>query len=132
MIVVRVLAQGAYRVVAMKKGSSCPAEEFLVSGPEDTAASRQGLLDLLDRVSEEGLGGLPTALCHLVDQSKGIYEFRKGRLRLFFFKGLNGDVAVCTGGVLKKTQKVDAAAVERAAKLKQLYLAADGIKYEEE
>ncbi|QCB46622.1 type II toxin-antitoxin system RelE/ParE family toxin [Hydrogenophaga sp. PAMC20947] len=133
MIAVRVIAKGAYRVVAMKKGASCPAEDFLATGSEDTAASREGLLDLIDRVSEEGLAALPPALCHLADQKRGIYEFRKGRLRLFFFKGLNGDVAVCTGGVLKKSQRADKLAVDRAASMKQIYMNnADNITYEDE
>ena len=106
------------------KGGKCEAEDFIVSGEESTRASREALATLIETIAQEGLGNLPSSLCHEVDKKNGIYELIKGRLRLFFFKGANGDVAVCTAGVMKKAQKADKAAVAKAVRLKIEYLAA--------
>lgn len=135
MLSVKVLAQDQFKVVGIIQGADgrCPAEHFLTHVDANTRASRDGLLGLLDRVSKEGLDGLPPSLCHLVDKNGGIYEFVKGSLRLFFFKGSDGDISVCTGGLVKKTQKVDASAVSRAIAMKRLYEANKGqINYVED
>lgn len=132
MITVGVLAEARYKVVAMPKGGTYPAHDFLSDENADFLANRAALVELLEMVSVDGLNGLPTALCHLADQKNGIYEFVKGRLRLYFFKGVNGDIAVCTVGTVKKTQKVDPAMVDAAKKMKAEYHAnAGNINYED-
>ncbi len=121
MITVGVLAEGQYKVVAMEKGTSFPAHDFLLDDQVGFDSNRQALVQLLSRVAEDGLDGLPTALCHQADKKHGIYEFIKGRLRLYFFRGVNGDIAVCTAGTVKKTQKVDRAMIDAAARMKADY-----------
>lgn len=113
-----------FSVVAVMDGSACPAEEFLLSGEESTRSSREGLLLMLDRVSEDGWQGVPAAWTHEADKARGIYEFIKGPLRLFFFKGERGQIAVCTCGVRKTGQKANKAAVDRAARLRDAYFEA--------
>jgi hypothetical protein len=135
MISVKILAHERYKVVAIAQGGEdhFPAERFLHYGEASQQAHRLALIQLLERVSKDGLDQLPSSLCHLVDQSNGIYEFVKGPLRLFFFKGANGDIAVCTGGGVKKSQKVDARAVSKAISMKQRYIASNGqVNYIEE
>lgn len=85
-----------------------------MQGEAATEASRSGLIKMITYVAEHGLQGCPSAWFHEADKKKEIYEFVKGDLRLFFFKGQNGDVAVCTSGVLKKGQKADKSAVNYA------------------
>ncbi len=102
-------------------GDECPAEQFLITGESATKASRIGLFSMLQFVAERGLHAAPAAWHHEVNKEQGIYEFKKGDLRLFFFKGSEGTIAVCTTGILKKGQKVDAASVSKAARLKSEY-----------
>lgn len=118
------LASSKHQVVAVMDGDTCPAVDFLTHGEATTESSRNGLIDMLDAVSEMGLQGVPGAWLHEANKQLGIYEFVKGRLRLFFFKGVNGQIAVCTTGVMKSGQKADKASVKKAAEFRDLYFAA--------
>jgi len=118
------LASSKYQVVAVMDGDICPAIDFLVCGEATTESSRNGLVEMLDAVSAMGLQGVPSAWLHEANKQLGIYEFVKGRLRLFFFKGVSGQIAVCTTGVMKSGQKADKASVKRAAEFRDLYFAA--------
>ena len=102
-------------------GDDCPAIDFLTDGEESTAASRQGLLSMLVALSQNGFEEVPEKWHHEASKQKKIHEFIKGKLRLFYFKGEGNQIAVCTGGVLKKEQKADGAAVERAARMRKQY-----------
>lgn len=117
------LASSKHQVVAVMDGGTCPAVDFLTHGEATTESSRNGLIDMLDAVSEMGLQGVPSAWLHEANKQLGIYEFVKGRLRLFFFKGVNGQIAVCTTGVMKSGQKADKASVKKAAEFRDLYFA---------
>lgn len=110
----KVLTSAKFRVVGIMEGDTCPAEDFLKVGEKATQASRAGLAVMLEHVAQNGLQGCPSGWYHEANKKWGIYEFIKGNLRLFFFKGEDGDIAVCTSGVLKKGQKADKSAVERA------------------
>ncbi len=105
-------------------GDTCPALEFLLDGEASTAASRQGLLEMLMRVAELGFQGVPAKWTHEANKSEQIYEFVKGDLRLFFFKGQGRQIAVCTAGVMKKGQKADKGMVSLSASIKSAYFAA--------
>ena len=105
-------------------GGGCEAENFLESGSSDTQASREGLVAILEHVAQRGLQNVPLAWVHEANKAKRIYEFRKGDLRLFFFKGNGSQIAICTGGVLKKGQKADKGAVNRAVAMKNMYVEA--------
>lgn len=121
---VQLLAEETFQVVGTVSGTLCESAEFISTGEATTAASRAGLAVMLKHVAKNGLQGLPAAWTHLVDQEEKIYEFIKGDLRLFFFKGHRNQIAVCTSGVMKKRQKVDKAAVARAIVSKNAYFAA--------
>lgn len=110
----KVLASAKFRVVGIMEGDKCPAEDFLTVGEKTTEASRVGLYLMLEYVAQNGLQSCPSSWYHEANKNWGIYEFIKGDLRLFFFKGEDGDIAVCTSGVLKKGQKADKSAVRRA------------------
>lgn len=117
-----ILAEGKFKVVAVAGNGECPALKFLTDR-RSFADTRVQLFKMLKVVAERGFGHIPAAWCHEVDKRHGIYEFIKGDLRLFYFKGKNGEIAVCTGGVVKKGQKVDKAAVTDAIKWKDEYVA---------
>lgn len=119
---VKILMKAAYRVVGVMEGDQCAAEDFLLQGESNTAASRMGMISMLEYVAANGLQSMPNAWSHEADKQAGIYEFIKGPLRLFYFKGLNGEIAVCTSGVRKSGQKADKAAVAHAIAMKKQYM----------
>lgn len=118
---VKVLVEAAYRIVGVMHNDSCPALNFLVQGEKSTEAARAGLLRMMAEVAARGLEGVPAGWHHEADKRHGVYEFIKGPLRLFFFKGSDGDIAVCTSGSRKSGNKADKAAVRRAIDLKTAY-----------
>lgn len=120
----KILTEGRYKVVAVMDGEDCPAEEFLTTGEVETEAARTGMVQILEFLAANGLEKASHAWVHEADKSKEIYEFIKGPLRLFFFKGSHGQIAVCTSGVRKKGRKADKASVKRAADLRVEYQAA--------
>lgn len=105
-------------------GEDCPAEQFLLEGEAATEGARTGLVQILEFLAENGLAKASHAWLHEANKEEQIYEFIKGPLRLFFFKGSNGHIAVCTSGVRKNGRKADKAAVAAAAALRVEYEAA--------
>lgn len=118
---VKVLSEMRFRIVAVCDAGSCPAEDFINEGEETTKSLRVGLLEMIGHVAEKGLQGVPAAWWHEADKARGIYELRKGPLRLFFFKGEGRDIAVCTSGIRKSGQKADKSSVNKAAAWKADY-----------
>lgn len=110
-----------YKVLGTMDQESCPTMDFLLAQDKNTAAYRAGLLQMLEHVALHGFGNIPAAWTHEANKEEGIYEFIKGPLRLFFFKGEGDSIAVCTCGVRKSGQKADKAAVSQAIKIKDAY-----------
>ncbi len=113
-----------YRVLAIKEGEHCPVEDFLTQGEKTTAAHRAGLVRFIQEIARHGLQHIPSAWWHEANKEHGIYELIKGPFRLFFFKGISGDIAICTDGTRKSGQKADKAKVQKAIQYKKTYLAA--------
>lgn len=124
MLNVAVLAESNYSVVAIVDGDRCPAIDFLTQGEVSTEAVRAGLIEMIEKVAECGLQDVPSSWFHEVDKPNRIYEFIKGPLRLFFFKGQNGQIAVCTSGGRKTSGKVDRSVVAKAVRYRDQYLKA--------
>lgn len=112
---VKILFEAQFKIVATMDGEECPAERFLLEGEEATEGSRTGMVQILEFLAENGLGKASHAWMHEASKKEEIYEFIKGPLRLFFFKGSDGQIAVCTEGVRKKGKKANKLAVARAA-----------------
>lgn len=79
---------------------------------------------MLAYTSEHGFDDLPAAWTHEADKKKGIYEYIKGPLRLFFFKGEGKQIVVCTLGIRKNGQKVDKSCVNKSKTYKDDYFSA--------
>lgn len=95
-----------------------PVMDFLAqykSGPDEKSV--QGYKAIWVRYAEHGRSGFTTEVLHEVNKKEAIYEFIKGRLRVFcYFTGDGG--VVLTNGTLKQGQKVDSAAVADAIRAK--------------
>lgn len=113
-----------YQILAVMEGDACPTEDFFDNGEASTQASRVGLAQMLEHVAAHGLQDIPPKWTHEASKDKGILEFIKGDLRLFFFKGQGRQITVCTVGALKKGQKADKASVNKSVKMKSDYFAA--------
>lgn len=121
---VKGLADDKYQVVAVMENGNCAAELFLADGEASTKSARTGLVQMLERVAELGLQNVPNAWSHEVNKREQIYEFIKGPLRLFYFKGEGRQIAVCTTGIRKSGKKADKAAIARAVKMRAAYFEA--------
>lgn len=117
----RTLFDDRFKVSATMQGDSCPALEFLTDGEDDTEVYRISIVQLLELTAKVGLQGLPAGMFKVANREEGIYEFKKGTIRLFFFKGNGREVVICTGGVRKKTQKADKQAIAKAVRAKGEY-----------
>ena len=111
-----------YSVAAVSKNNVCKVTDFLQELEDAYQASAEGLFDVMERVSIDGLDQLPYSLSHFADKKEKIYEFIKGDLRLFYFKGHDNLLVICTSVVIKKTQKVDKKQIDLAIRLKLEYL----------
>lgn len=85
------MSHAQYKIAAVvdEQGDklTCPVYEFFESIEKQYQGSADGLLALIERIANNGMQGLSSKLCHLVDEDNKIYELIKGDLRLFFFKG---------------------------------------------
>jgi hypothetical protein len=118
---VKLLVEDEYQIVGVIEGDSCPAEDFLTFGDANTEAARVGLAQMLGTLAEKGWHDVPAKWSHEADKQLQIFEFIKGPLRLFFFKGHGKQIAVCTGGVRKTGAKADKGAVRLAAERRKSY-----------
>lgn len=120
---VKILFDTGYRILATMEANECPAEEFLIEN-QTYHSARNGLVVMLGHVADKGLIGVSPKWFHEASKRDKVYEFTKGDLRLFFFKGNGRDIAVCVSGVIKKGKKADKQSVARAASERSAYLAA--------
>ncbi len=97
-------------------------ELFMDEVEDNYAASLAGMAALMEQHAQKGRTALNTSQCHYVDQGEQIYQYIKGRLRVFWFE--DGDhVVVCTHGIIKKTQKTPRREIKKAINIKHLYQA---------
>jgi len=79
---------------------------------------------LFERYAAAGRLQLTTAVFHEANKQEGIWQFIKGRLRVFCFMDEDGTLLVLTHGAIKKQQKADRQEVARAVRLRDAYLSA--------
>ncbi len=118
---VRRLLQGRFTVLAVCDNRNvCTLIDFFEGLGANLEKDSAHMLELLDRVS---LQGPPhnTDISHQIDGE--IWEFIKGRLRVFWFYD-EGRVVVCTHGLVKKGQKTPKADIAQANSRRKEYLAA--------
>lgn len=121
---ITILAEDRYQVVATMEGDACPTLDFLEQGEEATRSWRNNLSIFLEHIAREGFRDVSAAQVREASKIEKILEFRKGDLRLFFFKGQGHQIAVCTAGLVKKGQRADKGAVAKAADLRRKYFLA--------
>jgi hypothetical protein len=105
--------ESQFSIVGVVRNGVCEAEQFLTEGENSEKSFRDGLRLKLQRISEYGFQNLPDTWSRLADRKNDIWELRHGALRLFYFKGIKGQIAVCVCGGRKKSRKADRQAVAK-------------------
>lgn len=102
-----------------RKGSS-DLEDFFDDIGSNYEANIAGVMTMMEQHSEYGPEHFNTCQSHYVDQKEQIYEYIKGRIRVFWFEDDNR-VVICTHGIIKKSQKTPKHEIERAKRSKIAY-----------
>lgn len=118
----RVLASNRFEVVEIADANDS-ATTFLFESEAQWSGAVRGMKALWGRYAELGRQGMTADWFHEVSRSEGIWQFSKGRLRVFCFVD-GGRLLILTHGALKKTQKVSIEEVKRAVAARDRYLTA--------
>jgi hypothetical protein len=117
-----ILREGRFRVAALADPEVAPSLEFLRGVPDHMRGSAAGMWALFDRYAEGGRMKLTAELFHEANRDGKIWDFIKGRLRVYCFME-EGALVVLTHGTIKKSQKVDRRDIARAVSCRNAYLA---------
>lgn len=123
------LEKGEYTVAAIADTAggtlSSPVLDFLEQLPGDLQASAAGFGPLFERYAQLGRRGVTTANFHEANKEEGIWEFIKGRIRIYCFKDPSKkSLVLLTNGAIKKTQRAHRADIKAAIKARDEYLLA--------
>jgi hypothetical protein len=80
-----ILREAKFRVAAVAESDSIPALDFLRDAPPQMRGSATGMWALFDRYAEGGRQKLTAELFHEANRVDDIWEFIKGRLRMYCF-----------------------------------------------
>lgn len=116
-----IVEKGVNSVCDIIEDEESSALGFLSKVAPDMRATAKGFRALFRRYAESGRSKLNTDLFHEADYENGIWEFVRGRLRIFCFMD-GGRLLILTHGAVKKSKKVDHHEVARAIRLKEAYL----------
>ena len=119
------LVSGKYMVVTpAQDGQPSVVEQFLMHAAPDMQVNAKGMFALFKRYAMDGRNRFPSGNFHEANKEERIWEFIKGRLRVYCFVDSSGGLVVLSHGIVKKTQKADKQEVARALRLKCKYLEA--------
>lgn len=113
---------GRFQVAAVVEGDEVEALRFLRDAPPDMQSSANGMAALFERYALAGRQQLTSAVFHEASKQERIWQFIKGRLRVFCFVDEDETMVVLTHGAIKKTQKADSSEVARAVRMRDEYL----------
>ncbi len=106
---VLVLFNGQHKVyLPTEDDLTSPVIDFLEERRAQGDSAPAGIMDLLKRFSEVGPMGLSKQQFHEADKGAKVWQFSKGKLRLYcFFDRNHGDCIVLVQAALKKTGKAE-------------------------
>ncbi len=116
----QLLVKRRFRVAFVAERNTESVEKFLHRASKQWAAHAKGCYALFARYAEYGRDGMTADWFHEVDKQSGIWQFKKGRLRVYCFLD-GGDLVILTHGSVKKSQKADPKEIGRAVLLKAQY-----------
>lgn len=127
-----VLVNHRYRILAITNRGHCQLQDDLSSDDPSTNAHRQRMIGMLQRLSQDGFHNAVQIWSKPLVTEEGIYELKVAKLRLFYFKGSNSDLMVCTSLGRKTSAKASQSAIDEAIRHKRIYdeaLRNDALQY---
>jgi phage-related protein len=117
-MILRHVVTGSFRVVAaVTDRGECPLVDFLEALDGDLADDGSRMVAVLEQVASGG----PRRDTQVSRQiGPGLFEFRKGRIRIAWFYD-EGMLVICTHGFVKKTQKTPPAEIRKATSVHDRY-----------
>lgn len=117
-MILRHVVTGSFRVVAaVTDRGECSLVDFLEGLDGDLADDGSRMVAVLERVASGG----PRRDTQVSRQiGPGLFEFRKGRIRIVWFYD-EGMLVICTHGFVKKTQKTPPAEIHKAMSIHNRY-----------
>ncbi|MDD5761564.1 MAG: type II toxin-antitoxin system RelE/ParE family toxin [bacterium] len=117
-MILRNVVTGSFRVVAaVTDRGECPLFDFLEALDGDLADDGIRMVAVLERIARGG----PRRDTQVSRQiGPGLFEFRKGRIRIAWFYD-EGTLVICTHGFVKKTQKTPTAEIHKAMSIHRRY-----------
>ncbi len=117
-MILRHVVTGSFRVVAaVTDRGECPLVDFLEALDGDLADDGSRMVAVLERVASSG----PRRDTQVSRQiGPGLFEFRKGRIRIAWFYD-EGTLIVCPHGFIKKTPKTPPAEIRKATSVHNRY-----------
>lgn len=120
----KVLIAGKWRITSpMARCGSSEVEAFFDELAADYQSNVSALLAMMEAHSNLGSEQFNHSQSHYVDQKEKIYEYIKGRLRVFWYED-DDRVVICTHGIIKKSQKTPKREIDKAIRVKLAYLQA--------
>lgn len=117
-----VIKPGKRRIAAFaSKGGNCEFFDFMAELRQNRKSDWAGLYDLLKRASNREI---PPTSAQIDKLSEGIYEFIKGDARVLWFEDDEGNILICSHGLVKKSQKTPKAEIDKASQRRDEYFAA--------
>lgn len=117
----KILISGKWRITSPMTRAGCSeTEAFFEELAACFDANVAGLIAMMEAHSKFGPEQFNSTQTHYVDQKEKIYEYIKGRLRLFWFED-DDRVVICTHGIVKKSQKTPKREIDRAINVKHAY-----------
>lgn len=117
----KVISADKYVVAAITNRGECEVEDYLTDEIDQaTMAWRIRIAEMLTDISEMGLD-TENIYSKSVNKSHKIYELKSGKIRLFYFKGSDELIIVCTSISRKTTQKANKAEVDSAIRFKKQF-----------
>lgn len=118
---IELLTKGQYAIyAALSERGENELLDFLEGLAPNLHKNRDAMLQLLEAVAAQG-PSRNTEISHQIDEE--IWEFIKGRIRVFWFYDKN-KIIVCTHGIVKKTQKITKSDKDKAKNIYKTYMAA--------
>lgn len=117
-MILRNVVTGSFRVVAaVTDRGECPLVDFLEGLEGGLADDGSRMAAVLEQVAGDG----PRRDTQVSRQiGPGLFEFRKGRIRIAWFCD-EGTLVICTHGFVKKTQKTPPAEIHKAMSIRKRY-----------
>ena len=81
---------------------TCELLDFLETLPANMEAHKNRLINILEQVAENGPQHFKDNISHRADSKHNIWEFRAGRIRVYWFYD-SGRIIVCSHGIVKKS-----------------------------